>query len=150
MTVLRTDLRVEPVDDEARLRDWRQVHNAIIPTDPLTLDQVRERAGRNRLTVAYLGDVLVGCATVRPPVDGSSTATVIARVLPAHRRRGIGAQLYAGELARARELGADTVETVVLGSNQDGLRFALAHGFVEVETYLLPGDTVPYTDLRLA
>ncbi|MET9616166.1 GNAT family N-acetyltransferase [Kitasatospora indigofera] len=148
-------MRFEPVGGEALLRDWRHVHNVIIPTDPLSPDEVRDRAGRNRLVVAYLGDVLVGCSTVRPPAahppaGGRAAATVIARVLAAHRGQGIGGALYAHGLATARGLGAEVIETVVLASNPDGLRFALAHGFVEVETYLLPGDTVPYVDLRLA
>nr|WP_308120689.1 GNAT family N-acetyltransferase [Streptomyces bambusae] len=115
----------------------------------LSLDEVRERAGRHHLEVAYVGDLLVGCTTVRPPEDGTRTATVIARVLPAHRGRGIGRELYARGLARARELGAETIETVVLSSNEDGLHFALGHGFVETERYLLPGDTIPWIDLRL-
>jgi hypothetical protein len=51
-------------------------------------------------------------------------------------------------LAEARRLGADTVETIVLASNVDGLRFALSRGFVEVERDLLPGDTVPFVTLR--
>jgi hypothetical protein len=38
----------------------------------------------------------------------------------------------------------------VLVSNGDGLRFAQAHGFVEVERYLLPGDSIPYVTLRLS
>ncbi|GAA1184911.1 GNAT superfamily N-acetyltransferase [Kitasatospora gansuensis] len=141
------DLRFEPVRGDVGLRDWQYVHNLIIPTDPLSLDEIRERAGRNRLEVAYLGDSLVGCSTVRPPADG--TATVIARVLPAYRRQGIGARLFAHTLAYARSLGAGVIETVVLESNGDGLRFAEAQGFVEKERYLLPGDTVPYVDLRL-
>ncbi len=35
------------------LEDWRAIHNAIIPTAPLTVDDVAERAGRHRLTLAY-------------------------------------------------------------------------------------------------
>jgi hypothetical protein len=31
----------------------------------------------------------------------------------------------------------------------NGLRFALAHGFVEFERYVLPGDAIPYVTLRL-
>lgn len=41
------------------------------------------------------------------------------------------------------------VDTVVLASNVDGLRFATNHGFVELERYVLPGDTIPFGDLRL-
>ncbi|MCZ4095112.1 GNAT family N-acetyltransferase [Streptomyces sp. So13.3] len=144
------NLRIEQVDGEAAVKDWQHVHNLIIPTDPLSLDDVRERVRRNRLDVAYLGDVLVGCSTVRPPTDDTSTATLIARVLPAHRGQGFGGEIYAEGLAQARKLGAEVIETIVLASNTDGLRFALAHGFVEFERYVLPGDTIAYITLRLA
>ncbi|WP_411081504.1 GNAT family N-acetyltransferase [Streptomyces sp. cmx-18-6] len=142
-----SDLRVAVPDDAAGLEAWRYVHNLIIPTHPLSLDDVRERAGRNHLEVAHLGGALAGCTTVRPPVDG--TATVIARVLAEYRGRGLGTELYTRGLARARELGAEVIETVVLSSNEDGLRFALKHGFTETERYLLAGDTIPWIDLRL-
>ncbi|MFD7624923.1 GNAT family N-acetyltransferase [Streptomyces sp. NPDC059851] len=99
----------------------------VIPTDPLSPDDVRERAGRHLPDVAHHGDALLGCSTVRPPA-GDGAVTV---------------------LAEARRLGAEVIETVVLESNGNGPRFALARGFVEVECYLLPGDSVPYVDLRL-
>ncbi|WP_327358239.1 GNAT family N-acetyltransferase [Streptomyces sp. NBC_01304] len=137
-----------PVQD-ALVRDWQHVHNLIIPPHFLSLDDVRERSTRNHLEVAYLGDTLVGCSTVRPPTSESPAATVIARVLPAYRERGFGTQMYERGLARARELGAESIETNVLGSNPEGLRFAKRRGFVEIETYVLPGDTIPYIDLRL-
>ena len=143
-------VRIERVDGETMLRDWQYVHNEIIPTYELSLDEVRERAQRNHLEVAYLGDVLVGCSTVRPPADDPEAATVIARVLPAYRRRGIGGELYARGVQRAREFGATAIETIVLASNIDGLRFAQARGFTEIESYLLPGDTVPFLTLRRA
>ncbi|MGW0987283.1 N-acetyltransferase family protein [Streptomyces sp. NPDC002486] len=142
-------LRIQQPSGDAGLGDWQHVHNVIIPTHPLSLDEVRERAERNHLEVAYSDDVLVGCSTVRPPADGTRTATVIARVLAAHRRQGFGTELYARGVDRARKLGAQTIETVVLSCNEDGLRFAEKHGFVEIERYLLPGDTIPWVDLRL-
>lgn len=122
--VAKSQLRIEPVG-EATIEDWRYVHNVIIPSDPLSLDEVRERVVRNCLEVAYVDDVLVGCATVRPPVGDLVTATVIVRVLAAHRRRGYGEEFFAQELAHARALGATSIETIVLESNADGLRFAL-------------------------
>jgi GNAT superfamily N-acetyltransferase len=150
LPVAVSTLRIEPAGaDETLLRDWQHVHNVVIPTAVLSFDEVRERAQRYQLDVAYVGDVLVGCLTVRPPASDAPAATVIARVLPAHRGRGFGGQLYAYGLTRARQFGA-AVETVVLASNLDGLRFAKAHGFVEVERYLLPGDSIPYVTLRLA
>ncbi|MGG2461198.1 GNAT family N-acetyltransferase [Streptomyces sp. RGM 3693] len=144
-----SDLRLMQPVTEAELTDWQHVHNTIIPTHVLSLDDVRERSRRHHLEVAYLGDALVGCSTVRPPADDTRTATVIARVLAAHRGHGFGTELYTRGLERARELGAQVIETVVLASNEDGLRFAQQHGFIEIERYLLPGDTIPWIDLRL-
>lgn len=131
------------------LEDWRAIHNAIIPTAPLSAGEVAERAGRHRLTLAYADGELVGNATVRPPSGAGLLATVIVRILPAHRRRGRGSAYLHAELAHARALGARQVETIVLASNTEGIDFALAHGFVEHERYTLPGDTVPFVHLRL-
>jgi GNAT superfamily N-acetyltransferase len=141
--------RIDAVDGDAAREDWRHVHNVVIPADPLSADEVRERAERYHLAVAYLDDVLVGCSTVRPPEAPGAPVTVIARVLPEHRRRGFGSRVYAAALDRARALGAESVETVVWAATVEGLRFAEARGFVEVDRYLLPGADVPYVTLRL-
>ncbi|MFE9423603.1 GNAT family N-acetyltransferase [Kitasatospora sp. NPDC006697] len=143
-----SELVIHQVDGDALAADWQLVHNAVIPTDPLSLEQVRERSGRYHLEVAHLGDAAIGCSTVRPPTEEEPVAMVISRVLPAHRRRGHGRTLYLRGLARARAFGAP-IETVVLASNTEGLQFAAAQGFTEVERYLLDGDTVPYVALRL-
>ncbi|GIG68067.1 GNAT family N-acetyltransferase [Phytomonospora endophytica] len=143
-----SELRIAPVDGETMIADWHHVHNTIVPPAAMSLDEVRERVTRNHLAVAHLGDVLVGCSTVRPPAGG--VATVIARILPEFRRRGLGTRLYEHGLALAKELGAEAVETVVLGTNADGLRFAAAHGFTEVESYVMPGETELWYTLRLA
>jgi GNAT superfamily N-acetyltransferase len=142
-------VRFVEVGDDGSLEVWQRIHNEIIPTDPLTLDEVRERSTRHRLELAYAGDEPVGNSTVRRPTDDAG-AMVIARVLLPYRRRGIGTRLYDRALAAAREW-ADgrPVETVVLASNEDGLAFALGRGFVEVERYTLPGATVPYIALAL-
>ncbi|MEO3765097.1 GNAT family N-acetyltransferase [Streptomyces sp. B8F3] len=145
-----SDLRFTPAADDEALRDWRHVHNVTIPTHHLSLDEVRDRAWRHHLEIAYLGDVLAGCSTVRPPEDGTRTATVIARVLAGHRGKGIGEELYTRGLFKAWELGAEQIATVVPASNDGGLRFARKHGFVETERYVLPGETVPWIDMKLA
>jgi GNAT superfamily N-acetyltransferase len=142
--------KVQPAGGEAAVRDWQRIHNLIIPTSPLSVDEIGVRAGRNHLEVAYLDGVAVGCSTVQPPTGDTGTATVIARVLPDHRRHGFGEQIYQRALAEAQALGAQVVETVVLASNEDGLRFARRHGFAETGRYVLPGHTIPFVDLRLA
>ncbi len=148
------DVRFVEVADERSVADWRRIHNEIIPTAPLSLDEVRERSTRHRLELAYVGapgrQRPVGSSTVRRPTDDAG-AMVIARVLAPYRRRGIGTLLYERGLEVARGW-ADhrPVETVVLASNSEGLAFALTKGFAEVEMYLLPGDTVPFIALELA
>ncbi|MFF9170527.1 MULTISPECIES: GNAT family N-acetyltransferase [unclassified Streptomyces] len=140
-------LRIAPVTGEDMLEQWRHVHNVIVPPAAMNAGQARERRDRYRLANAYLGDVLVGCSTVRPPQDG--TATVIARVLPPYRRQGIGTALYEDGLAHARVRGAHAVETCVLAANTDGLRFAEDRGFVETDRYVLDGESDLWIDLRL-
>ncbi len=141
-------LRIVPVT-EVTVEDWRHVHNIVIHTTPLTRAEVRERAGRYRLTVAYAGSDLIGCATVRPPGDAGNV-TVIVRVLPEHRGHGYGREIFAQAMEAARDLGGASIETIVLASNLDGLRFALRHGFVEVARHLPHDAEVPFITLRRA
>jgi GNAT superfamily N-acetyltransferase len=137
-------LRIETASGSS-LEAWRHVHNAVISVAPLSAEEVREGSGRNHLAVAYVGDTLIGCSTVRPPAAGSATATVIVRVLPEFRRRGYGAEFLDRQLAVARELGATVIETIVWAGNTDGLRFARSHGFTEI-----PADQPPdFIALRL-
>jgi GNAT superfamily N-acetyltransferase len=153
-------VRVLPGGPDEVREHWRKIHNLIIPTSPLSEADVEERAARNHLEVAFAtrpsrpgpngvgtAPTPVGCSTVRPPDEGA--ATVIARVTPKYRRRGFGTQIYLRSLQTALDLGAESIVTVVLASNEDGLAFAQRHGFVEFDRYLLPGDTIPFIDLRL-
>lgn len=142
-----SDLRFVPVDSTQRAQAWREVHNLIIPTAPLGLDDVLARAGVNVLDVAYVDDAVVGCSTVRPATD-DAPVTVIVRVLPEHRRRGLGSAYLEHAMATARGLGGDRVQTIVLESNVDGLEFALHRGFVETERYVLEGETLAYIHLE--
>jgi GNAT superfamily N-acetyltransferase len=143
-------LRFERPTTDKTLEEWRLVHNVVIPTAPLSLEEVRERSQRNYLEIAYLDDVVVGNSTVWPPTDEIDVARVIARVLPDHRRRGFGEQIYARAVERAKGTGATVLGTVVLASNTDGLRFAQKHGFVETERYLRPEDEIPWIELEAA
>ncbi len=132
------------------LEQWRHVHNAVVPPAAMSAQEARERQGRYRLANAYLGEVLVGCSTVRPPAGERKVATVIARVLPGFRRRGFGTAIHDEALAHARLLGAESVETCVLAVNEDGLRFAERHGYAEIDRYVLDGERDEWVDLRLS
>jgi hypothetical protein len=52
------------VRDEAHVRDWRTVHNLVIPAASLSTAEVHERCRENRLEVAYLDQIIVGNSTV--------------------------------------------------------------------------------------
>lgn len=129
---------------------WREIHNLVIPSHVLSVDEVRDRLTRNRLSLAYDGETTVGNGTVRPPAGEEMAATVIVRVLPPFRRRGFGTEYLAALLAGARALGARRIETVVLAANGDGLAFATRHGFAEIDRYVVHEQDAEYVDLRLA
>ncbi|MGI5184471.1 N-acetyltransferase family protein [Dactylosporangium sp. CA-152071] len=147
-----SSLRIGPVTDDATLEDWRLVHNAVVPDAAMSTDEARERVGRYLLEVAYDGDVLVGCTTVRPPEAGGGASTVIVRVLPQWRGRGLGSALYERAMRQAAEQAPDqatpAVETVVWAANTAGVRFAEARGFAEVDRYEPEPGAVPYLTLR--
>ena len=73
----------------------------------------------------------------------------IVRILPPHRRKGHGTAYLAAELTVTRTLAPARIETVVHASNTSGLEFALKHGFVEHDRYVLDGQTVSFVDLHL-
>jgi GNAT superfamily N-acetyltransferase len=134
------------VADEEAAQSWRLVHNEIIPAHPLTLPEVVARSSVNLLELAVLDGAVVGCSTVRPATD-DEPVTVIVRILPRFRREGLGSAYLAHVLGEAERLGAQRIQTIVHGSNVDGLTFALHRGFVEAERYTLDGETVPYIHL---
>lgn len=146
---MTNDLRIEDVTD-ATAPLWAEIHNQIIPADPLSDADVRERMTRNQLTLAYDGDVLVGNATLRPPDNDERIATVIVRVLPEHRGKGYGTEYFDWILDQAAALEPARIDTVVLAANVDGLRFAENMGFEEHDRYVLDGDTAEWVDLHLA
>lgn len=142
------ELRVVPVDADT-MADWQAIHNEIVPTSPLSLDDVARGAATYQLTLGYHDGLMVGNATLRPPQGDTSVATVIVRILAHCRRRGFGSRYLERLLADARMLEPRRVETVVLASNADGLRFAAHHGFVECRRYTLDGQSVPFVELYL-
>lgn len=144
-----SDLEFTRVTDDQTADLWTQVHNQIIPSDPLTVAQVVERSKLYALDLATLDGTTVGCSTVRPVVD-DELVTVIVRILPTYRRRGLGSALLAHALTHARAWDADHIQTIVHGSNVDGLEFALQRGFVETDRYTLDGESVPYIHLATA
>lgn len=137
-------MEIRQVTDAVAAEVWRAVHNLVIPPSPLSPDDMRDRLSRNHLSLAYVDDVLVGNATIRPAAQGAPP-TVIVRVLPEHRRRGYGTHYFQQLLTDHPDLGRCDIATVVLTANTDGLTFAERHGFTEVDRYEVHG--AQYLDL---
>ncbi len=140
------ELRIELVTPDAAesIENWQRIHNEIVPTDPLSLEQVTERAKCNQLHLGFVDKVAVACSTVRPPSDNA--VVVIVRVVATARRMGIGSELYAYLLNHDWVASAKAIETVVLASNPAGLSYALHRQFEIIDDYEIDGAR--YIDLR--
>ena len=138
-------LEVHVVQNSDQAELWQSEHNTVIPSHPLSVDDVRERLTRNRLTLAYVGEILIGNSTVRPATP-DLPATVIVRILPTQRRRGHGMSYWRVIVEQGNELRDRELATVVVASNEAGLRFAQRLGFTEVDRYELDGTA--YVDMK--
>jgi GNAT superfamily N-acetyltransferase len=137
-------LVIRPVRTDGDLHAWNHVRRAVLPDEPIaTTEQMRARESPGRLLViAEIDGDLVGhgIADVSSYADGF----VAPRVLPQHRRRGIGSAVLEALLDHARALGHRSVAS--LTDEEAALAFATAHDFVEIDRQVeqvrvvLPGE----------
>jgi len=118
------DLRVAETDDELEL--WRTVRKALVPNER-TASTAELRAGGSLLLLAYRDAELAGSGVAAKSDLGGGA--VIPRVLPAHRRRGIGTALLQRLALHAEASGHDEVGSMV--DDEGSLGFAHRFGFVE-------------------
>ena len=81
--------------------------------------------------LAYLGDEPVGSGVGRPSSIRDAQYSM-ARVLPEHRRRGVGAALYRAISEHARKTGKTSLWGRIREDDAESLSFANRHGFEEV------------------
>jgi GNAT superfamily N-acetyltransferase len=118
------ELREAQTDDELEL--WRSVRMTLLPNER-TASVAELRAGDGLLLLAYRNDELVGSgAAGKSDVGGGS---VTPRVLPAHRRQGIGTELLRRLASIVEESGFADVGSMV--EDAGSLAFAERFGFVE-------------------
>lgn len=77
--------------------------------------------------VARRGDACVGFAALQ--VNEPGAHLVLFAVMPANRRRGIGAALLKWLVASAQVAACESIELEVRANNSRALRFYLRHGF---------------------
>ena len=126
---------------------WRQVRIAVLPYErTVSVAELRENDSPDRLMVLAREDGVVVGHGLSDRSDSAGGGSVIPRVLPEHRRRGIGTALLHHLVAHVETLGVPTLRA---GADDEGsLAFAHRFGFTEVnreveQTFHLDGPVEP-------
>lgn len=127
-------------DDEAGLEAYLAIRNAVTPTSPDSLEQIRwvnatYPAGGARFLAEVdgtpVGTAITGRIRVRPAEYERYWLGLW--VLPELRDHGVGTALYAAVSDAAREAGKTGFMTELSERYESGHRFLARRGFVEVE-----------------
>ena len=124
-------ITVRHVESDRDLEQWIAVRRRVLPDEPAsTVEQMRALDTPDRLLLLAERDgELVGSGLATRSDTGG--CFVVPRVLPEHRRRGVGTALLEPLLEHARARG---FETVVTHTESQGAReFAEKHGFAEID-----------------
>lgn len=137
---------------DADLTGWCEVWTAITPREPVILEEVKRRLKRypDRLyLVAEDGGQIVGAGFAGPSQSTERTA-VEARVLPEHRRRGIGSELLEQALAHASELEPRWASGMVFEDEPEAVGWVTRRGFEEYDRQIELSRPVRETEAEAA
>ena len=124
------------VVEDAELDTWARLKSRVVPNEPVTAEQLRTADEPDRLLLLAEHDgVVAGCGIARRSNFGGR-AFLAARVLPEHRRQGVGGALVRGLSAHARKLGLTGVNAFVYADEPHSIAFAESYGLVEVDYQL--------------
>jgi mycothiol synthase len=126
---------IRRAESDADLAAYCDVWNAITPREPTALEDVRRRLERQpeRLyLVAVEGEEVVGLGFCGPSQSPERTAVVV-RVLPKHRRRGIGSELLDRAVAHAPQLERPQISGMVFEDDPDSIAWVTNRGFEEYQ-----------------
>jgi mycothiol synthase len=118
------ELRAAETDDDLEL--WRSVRIAVLPNER-TAPVAELRSGGGFMLLAFRDGELAGSGSASKSDIGGGTVTP--RVLPAHRRRGVGTALLQQLALHAEECGHGEVGSMV--DDPGSLAFAQRFGFSE-------------------
>jgi mycothiol synthase len=125
------DLTLRPAETDLDVEAWIRVRRIVVPDEPArTLGQMRTemRVGRSLFLAEVRGEA-VGSGFAGP--SSRADGFVAPRVLPDHRRRGIGSAILRLLIDHHRAIGHRSVAANV--ESDGAMAFATRHGFVEVD-----------------
>ncbi len=142
---------IKRAETDADLEAWCEIWNAITPREPNKLEDVKRRLERQpeRLyLVAFENGTPVGLGFAGPSQSPERTALAV-RVLPAHRRGGLGSELLERVLEHACGLGAGQASGMVFEDDPESVAWVRNRGFeeyqrqVELSRPIAPGEARP-------
>lgn len=126
---------IRRAETDADLSAWCEVWTAVTPRDPTALEDVKRRLARQpeRLyLVAEEDGQPVALGFCGPSQSPERTAGEV-RVLPEHRRRGLGSRLLELVVAHAAGLGRPQLSGMVFEDNPQSISWAANRGFEEYD-----------------
>ena len=127
---------IRRAETDAQLAAWIGVWNALTPREPsVSVETIRRRLEREPQRLYLLAlehDEPVGIGFAGPSQSPERTALVV-RVVPGHRRRGIGSELLELLLRHARGLEPPNVSGMVFADDHDSVSWATNRGFEEYD-----------------
>lgn len=125
-------MELSPCVTDADYESWRSVRIAVLPYERCsTVEELRAQDSPDRLLLlARDGNAVLGSG-LADRTESADSAAVAPRVLPGHRRRGIGEALLRDLAEHCSTLGVTWVRAKV--DDEDALGFAERMGFVEVD-----------------
>ena len=128
------DVRSVVNDDD--LAAWAMLKSAVVPNEPVTREQLRREDEPDRLLLLAARDgELAGCGIAARSSFGGR-AFIAVRVLPEHRRRGVGTAVLAALAGHARSLGLSGVNAFVYADEPHSIAFAESIGLTDVDFQL--------------
>jgi mycothiol synthase len=123
---------IHQAETDADLAGYCQVWNAITPREPVSVEEIKGRIGRQpwRLYLVAEEDGFVGLGFVGP-TDSPGRVGLAVRVHPDWRRRGLGSQLYERAFDYALTQLPEWISGLVSGTDQDAFSWAKRRGFEE-------------------
>lgn len=122
---------IRRAETDADLRVWCDVWTAITPREPVNLEDVKRRIAREPERLYLVADD-IGAGFCGPSQSPERTAVAV-RVLPDHRRRGLGTKLLDHVMEYARTFDAGHASSMVSEDDKASLAWTEKRGFEEYD-----------------